>query len=150
MERLDKSLEIFKVVAPVVEGLGFNIVDLSLRHASGVKMISLVVISSNGVTIDDCSNISRALFVELELLYGRDQFSLEVSSPGLTRKIRHSDEFSFFIGSSVRVVLDGGDTVEGEIIEVADSGISICGFEDKISFADIKKAKLIYSTKGGR
>lgn len=150
MEKLDRNIEIFKVIEPIAKGLGLSILDLTIRKVKGNNLIGLVVFSKNGVSLDDCANLSKALFVELELLYGRDSFSLEVSSPGLTRNIRHSDEFSFFIGLPVRIILENGITTEGEILEASESEILIEGKEDKISYADIKKAKLIYSTKGGR
>jgi ribosome maturation factor RimP len=153
LDKLNKESELYKLIEPLTAGFSTAILDLRQRFASGLKIVSLTVVSTTekNITIDKCAEISRTVLPELELEYGRDKVSLEVSSPGLMRKIKHSDEFTFFTGKSVRIITESNDTIEGEIISSGEESVCInADSELNISFAEIKKAKLLYSTQGGR
>ena len=57
MEFLDKKGTYYQLLAPVVEGLGFSIVELSAANRQDGLHISLVIFSPAGVTVKDCSKV---------------------------------------------------------------------------------------------
>ena len=76
-----------------------------------------------GVSITDCVNISR----ELETRLDRDSedFALEVSSPGLDSPFKVIEQYYKNRGNKVKVVLEGGETLEGILNEVSNKDIVI-------------------------
>ena len=100
-----------------------------------------------GVGLDDCSEVYRTLYPRIELLYDSKHVHLEVSSPGVYRKVKHAREFGLFIGSSVRLLLDDtGDWLKGTIQGASDSAVDIATSQgnQRIEYADIRKAQLDY------
>jgi len=86
-----------------------------------------------GVDIDKCAHISRLvsplLDVEedgsgcIEDLYGYEDYTLEVSSPGIERKIKTLHHFKCSIGCDVKVKEYSTEVVKGKLLEVSDDGI---------------------------
>lgn len=59
-----------------------------------------------GVTLDDCANVSREMstILDVEDAIGGGEYLLEVSSPGLDRKLKSREDFARFVGSLVKVM----------------------------------------------
>ncbi len=132
------------VVKPLVEGMGFEIVELSVHSSGTILKIELVIFSESGVSVDDCSKIYRALFDRIEILFEGADLYLEVSSPGISRKLKYYEEFSIFLGRNVKILTHGSsEWVSGKIASVNDEVVSLES-DDKIdiSFSKISKAKL--------
>jgi ribosome maturation factor RimP len=95
----EKALTIAEQTA---EEMGLYIVDVS--YSGGVLCYSID--KRGGVGIDDCEAFSRAVEVILDNNDIIDtQYSLEVSSPGVDRKLKKEREFMYYIGRSVEVKL---------------------------------------------
>jgi ribosome maturation factor RimP len=95
----------------------------SVRKKPG-KLI-VIVDGDNGVTIDDCAALSRALSESLDkndLLDG--SYMLEVSTPGLDHPLKLTRQYRKNIGRKVRVKTKGG-TQEGLLTAVTDSEIAL-------------------------
>jgi ribosome maturation factor RimP len=116
---------------PVVSGLGFALVEISLFRGKGKgagnARVRLVVTprgalkgEAAGIGTDELSRIHRAVLPRLELaLEGRDLY-LEVSSPGTDRLIKEGAEFRHYIGKSVKCWLNGADTWERGVLHDSD------------------------------
>src|SRR5215467_9533724 len=78
-----------------IEGLGFELVDLDIPRRSGLMRV--FIDRSGGVTVDDCVAVSNHL-VRLFAVEGVDYGRLEVSSPGLDRRLRQPKDFRQFAG----------------------------------------------------
>ena len=114
-------------------------------------MLRLFIDKDGGVTLDDCASISRELG---DLLDVKDiipqAYVLEVSSPGLNRRLRKKEDFSRFAGQKVRLQLvapiDGRRKIVGELEGVEDEAVIVAAPEGRCSVAlkDIAKANLIY------
>jgi len=93
-----------KVVELTLEGMGFELVDA--RASGGGRQLSIFIDrpagTSAGVTVDDCAEVSRQLSRVLEV-EGIDYDRLEVSSPGLDRRLCKPADFTRFAGSKVDV-----------------------------------------------
>ena len=114
-------------------------------------MLRLFIDKEGGVTIDDCARISQELG---DLLDVKDiipqAYVLEVSSPGLNRRVRKREDFARFAGHKVQVWLvtpqDGRRKIVGDLIGVEGEEVVVAAVEGRFSVAlkDIAKANLIY------
>ncbi len=104
MKTTELQDRIAEIAAPVVDGAGIELVDVQFTAEHGRKVLRIFIDKPGGVTIDDCSSVSRELGVALDVddfIPGR--YSLEVSSPGLDRALKKSADFARFIDHKARV-----------------------------------------------
>lgn len=142
--------EIRAAIEPVLSGMGFSLVELSVGRLRGSTHVSVVLYRRDGVGIDECAEASRLLLPRLETLEGLGDVSLEVSSPGIERQIRGPAEYDIFKGRGVRVL--AGDEKEwiGGIIDGVEGGTLWLkrGRERKgLAISSIRKARLDYSVE---
>jgi ribosome maturation factor RimP len=142
--------EIRQAVEPVLAGMGFSLVELSVGRLKGSTRVAVILYRKEGVGIDECAEVSRLLFPRLETLEGFADVSLEVSSPGMERQIRGPGEYAIFVGRGVRLLAGDStqwqagiiDGVEGDTLWLKRgrerTGVAIPG---------IRKARLDYSVE---
>jgi ribosome maturation factor RimP len=138
-------------VAPVLAGMGYALVELSLGRRKGTTRVGVVIYRQEGVGVDDCAEVSGMLLPRLETIEGMSDVSLEVSSPGIERTLRSTAEYEIFAGRGVRFL--AGDETEwrGGIIERVEGGTLWLrtGKERKgFALSDIRKARLDHSVEG--
>lgn len=87
------------------------------------NVINVFVDSYNGLTIDQCVNISR----HVEHSFDRDDedFALSVSSPGLTESFKVKEQYIKYKGKSIEVVNSEGVKLTGTLIHVDDDGFEL-------------------------
>ena len=103
---------------------GFFLVEARILPGNAIQ---LFIDGDEGITIDRCVALNRALYKQLEespLLAGAD-FSLEVSSPGLDEPLKLLRQYQKNIGRNVEVVLKDGVKKEGKLESATDEGIVI-------------------------
>ncbi len=143
-----QNSHIYSIIAPVVEAMGYSIVEISSGKVSDDLHIHLIIHSAEGIGIDDCSKVHRTIQKRIETLTEDRYFYLEVSSPGITRNFKSANEFSVFKGKTVRILLENesewrkGIICDSSKIEV---DIQTSGEMKKIPFSEIRKAKLDFS-----
>jgi ribosome maturation factor RimP len=95
--------EIDKILEPTIEGLGYEYVCSELSN----NILRIYVDKNNGITLDDCTTISRhvnrLLDVETNVA---SKYSLEVSSPGAARPLVKLQHFERFVGEKVKIKLN--------------------------------------------
>lgn len=148
METRKKSREFIEVeqaIAPILTEEGYDIVDIVFQ-GGGTKQIAIFVWKETGLDIDSLGVLTRKIHPELENLpLIDDDFFLEVSSPGIYRKIKHADEFGIFINRKMNIVTSGGEKISGTLLAYTPGeSIILSGDEQESTFAiaDIKKASL--------
>jgi ribosome maturation factor RimP len=137
--------ELRELVAPVVEGLGFQLVELGLHRSRSGSRVHVVVYRGEGVGVEDCAALSRTLKPRLELAEGLGEVGLEVSSPGLERVLKDPAEFEIFRGRGMRLWLrEAADWLDGVDQGVADGALEFAsgGQRLRIRLEEIVKAKL--------
>jgi len=132
-----------------IEGLGYELVDLD--YSIGGKGVLRVYIDlPGGINVTDCARVSRALSAFLDVedpIPG--SYNLEVSSPGVNRRLRTAEHFRRFKGHEVKVELkvprDGRRRLRGELTEAAAGEITVDveGSPWQVSMDDIEMAKLV-------
>ena len=131
-------------VKPIVEGLGFKLVELAWTPIKGGLKFTLYIYNSNGVSLDDCVKVSTALDARLQALMPKgNEALLEVSSPGLSRVFKDVHEYEIFAGQQVQLNLKNGETAMGAIGESNEVGVYVG--DNFYEYQQIAKAKL----KGG-
>ena len=92
------------IAAPVAAGEGLELVDVELAGAGGRTTLRLYIDRKGGVSLDDCTSVSRAVSAALDVEDPIDgAYDLEVSSPGLDRPLRTPEHFQKFAGEEVRI-----------------------------------------------
>ena len=105
MGRKEEILEkVRTIAAPLAAAEGLELVDVELAGAGGHPTLRLYIDKAGGVSLDDCTQVSRALSAALDVEDPIDgSYELEVSSPGLDRPLRTREHFEQFAGEKVRV-----------------------------------------------
>ncbi|EQA04059.1 hypothetical protein HPSMNH_0186, partial [Glaesserella parasuis MN-H] len=102
MATLEQKLQ--ELVADPIDAMGFELVGVECQRAGRFSTVRLYIDKEGGVTIDDCSDVSRqvsAIFdVEDPIA---DKYNLEVSSPGLDRPLFTLAHYQRFVGREIVV-----------------------------------------------
>lgn len=89
-----------ELIAPVVAGMGYELVDLQVSNRG--RLLRLFIDKPGGIGLEDCAAVSRQLSRVLEV-EGVEYDRLEVSSPGLDRPLRKAQDFARFAGQKADV-----------------------------------------------
>jgi ribosome maturation factor RimP len=95
--------ELFNLLGPSVESLGYELADLELRLGSRDGLLRVFIDKPEGIGLEDCEIVNRlvsTLLDEKDPLPGN--YVLEVSSPGLDRRLTKLEHYERFMGSDVR------------------------------------------------
>ena len=101
--------DLYRTVERTVRGLGYQLVNVE-RLGGGLLRVSLD--AESGIGLDDCEHVSRQLshlFAVEQVDYQR----LEVSSPGLDRRLKGAEDFARFVGKEINVQLYAPSTAAG-------------------------------------
>ena len=93
-----------KLLEPAVERLGYELADLEVRLGGKGGLIRVFIDKPEGIDLDDCEKVSLAVSALLDVedpVPGN--YNLEVSSPGLDRKLTKVEHFQRFAGETVKV-----------------------------------------------
>lgn len=92
------------LLLPIVEGLGFELVDVEYVKEGGSWYLRAYVDKEGGITIDDCEAVSRAFSEKLdEKDFIEEAYIMEVSSPGLGRPLKKEKDFVRSLGKEVEI-----------------------------------------------
>ena len=114
-----------------------DFVNAQLKGSEDVFLVEVKVIpgnnikvfldADNGITIEKCIKINRALYNQIEEseLFPNGDFSLEVSSPGVEESLKLHRQYKKNIGRTVEVTMNDGTKKEGKLTTVNDDEIII-------------------------
>ena len=145
----DQALE--KLLAPVVDGLGYELLGiLRLAQARRGVLLRLYIDSEFGITVDDCARVSHHVSGVLDVEdVIRGEYTLEVSSPGLDRPLFTLAHFQRFIGAQVKIRLYRAEhnrrnfsgvlrAVDNDTVLIDDNGT-----EFRLPYGRIERANLV-------
>lgn len=114
-------LELIALLEPTVEALGYELTDLELSFGGGGGALRLFIDRPEGIRVEDCEAVSRQISGLLDVedpIQG--DYDLEVSSPGMDRKLVKPAHFDRFAGQRVkgrfRAAIDGRRRFAGVLI----------------------------------
>ena len=137
-------------LSPIVAGL-----DLTLHDVEFAKgLLRVTVRGPKGVTLEQLAEANRAISAHLDENDPFDgRYTLEVSSPGVERKLRRPNHFAAAIGENVaiRTLADvatvPGRRLEGELLEATGDGIVVNGPDGAaipLHYDQIERARTVY------
>ena len=100
------------------------LVEIRIKPTNNVKVF---LDSDNGMSLDKLIQYNRKLYRELEeaQFFPGNDFSLEVSSPGLDEPLRQLRQYRKNIGRDVEVLLLDSTKIDGKLLEVGENGIVV-------------------------
>ena len=140
---------VWAVAEPLVTHEGLEIVDVEFRRESRGTVLRLYLdrCGGGGVSLDDLTRVSRQLGDVLDVHNTvPGSYNLEVSSPGINRRLRRPDHFQRYLGKKVRVrtegPLEGRRAFMGVLEAVNADGIVVETAEGShtVRFAEIAQA----------
>lgn len=147
---LNETLE--RLLFPVFEEMGYDVVRMQLQGGESRKVLQIMAERKDRktMTVEDCAKLSRAISPILDEKDPiADNYTLEVSSPGIDRPLVKLDDFDRFKGFEAKVecsvLVNGRKRFSGRLqgIDGSDVVLTFEGEDIRIAFADIAKAKLI-------
>lgn len=139
-----------EIITPVIEDMGFELVRVRLMSGKSTILQIMADKPDGGIEVDDCAEISQAvsaiLDVEDPIL---DEYTLEVSSPGIDRPLTRLKDFEMFEGYEAKIetgeMIDGRRRFKGELAGVEDDEVLINVDEGTIGlkFDWLSDAKLV-------
>ncbi len=96
----------FDLAEPIVKECGCYIYDVEFVCEGGIYFLRIYADKDGGITLDECEEISRALSKKLDEADPiKQNYYLEVSSPGIERKLKQPEHFERYLGETVDVGL---------------------------------------------
>jgi ribosome maturation factor RimP len=128
-----------QVADRVAATLGLEVVEAEFRGGGRSRMLRIVIDrlpvdgsgAAPGVTHEDCANLSREVstILDVEDAVPGGSYVLEVSSPGLDRKLVRPADFARFVGSRVKLTtreaLNGNRHFEGRLQSFQDGRLTL-------------------------
>ena len=142
--------ELAKLLEPTVTRMGYELVDLEVRLGGKGGLVRLFIDKPEGIDLDDCEQVSRAVSALLDVedpVPGN--YNLEVSSPGLDRKLTKSEHFQRFAGEIVKVQMrfpiDGRRRFRGTLVASDEDNIvvEVDGESYRLPLKTIDTARLV-------
>jgi len=141
--------EIEKIVEPVIERHDCFLWGLEILRGRKRPTLRIYIESELGANIDDCENISKDLNYEIDLdsSFG-DDYVLEVSTPGISRRFFKQSQLESYIGEELKVKLreplEGKKNIEGTLVDCNKEYFLIesLNLEYKLNFNDIDFCRL--------
>ena len=131
-------------LASIISQCGVKLYDSELTSENSRTIYRVYIIKDGGVSLEDCENVSRVLSPIFDVMAPVEgEYFLEVSSPGLERKLSKIEHFALSLGEEAKITLNDKSVFIGKIISVDDQIITFSNDDgkSKFSFNEIKKAK---------
>ena len=131
------------ILAPLMTEDMF-LVDIKVSPTNNFKIF---LDADNGLSIDKCIKVNRALYRQLEEsgLFPNGDFSLEVSSPGIDEPLKLHRQYVKNIGRNVELLIKDGTKITGKLVEVNEEGLTIGQMEGKGKKATVKNNRIPFT-----
>jgi len=141
-----EKIKILELVNGALEGTDKFLVNLKITPDN---RIFVDIDGDNGVSIDDCIALSRA--VESHLDRDEEDFELNVGSAGADMPLKLPRQYHRHIGRDLDVTTFDGEHLTAELVAADDDGITLRTHatkktpseEQRLAFRDIKSAKVV-------
>ncbi|MFC8794663.1 ribosome maturation factor RimP [Streptomyces cinereoruber] len=140
------------LVEPLVRAKDLDLEEIEVSRAGRRGLLRIIVDSDEGVELDACAELSRAISEKLDETdaMGEGEYVLEVSSPGADRPLTEHRHYVRATGRLVRLQLADEGELVARILAVDEDGLDleVPGVKGRrptarrIGFADISKARV--------
>lgn len=141
---------VFELLAPVVSQAGMELLTVEYQGGpSGMVLRLFIDREGDGVTLDDCAEISRTAGDILDVYdLIAERYNLEVSSPGINRLLVSEDDLRKYAGQKVKIksdrLLDGRKNFNGLLKGIVDGAAAVLIDDEvfRIPLEHISRARL--------
>lgn len=140
------------VAERVTQQRGLDLVDVELKKSRGGNLVRLYVEKDGGIGLDELQAVSEEVSAILDATDPLDSsYTLEVSSPGLDRPLRHEPDYRRFVGRLAKISsyepVEGRRAWTGRLVGVTDGQVRLSlesegGVETKIPIEKISHGRL--------
>jgi ribosome maturation factor RimP len=144
-----EATEVVRAVAQrVVDGRGFELVDVEVKRGRGEQVVRLFVDKEGGIGLAELQSVSEEVSAILDAEDPIEStYTLEVSSPGLDRALKSEADYRRFVGRLVKLAsyepVEGRRHWTGRLQSVDDAGVLVLVLEkEKGAIARVPFAKV--------
>ena len=153
-----------EIAGRVATAHGVEVVDVELRGGGKARTLRITIDKPEGVTHEDCANVSREVstILDVEDAVQGSSYTLEVSSPGLDRPLKRPEDYQRFTGSRLKLTtrdpVNGNRHFEARLQSFADVKLTLetisgkkkpkpghaqAGQKIEVELANVEKANLV-------
>ena len=143
------SMHIEQILEKDINSLGCDIWGIEFSGNISNQILRIFIDKNSGISINDCEKVSKHISKVLDSENGiGENYSLEVSSPGLDRKFFKDSQYASYIGNVLKVKFFGNEnkflTLKGLLVRASEKSIFLKSNnkEFEIYFKSIKKGSL--------
>jgi len=141
--------KIIQLVEQVASDLGYLIYEASVFFSKNKTKIFVKIDNSKVISHEDCQIYSQELGARLKIIDFSLDYLLEISSPGLNRKLKKIEDFNRFKQAPVKIVYgqpERTEVIKGTLLGLTGDKIKIDvqGTKKKISYSEVINANLDY------
>jgi len=145
------TAKITEIAERVAQAENIEIVEVQFLGGGGARVLRIFIDKPEGVSHADCEFISHEVgtILDIEDVIPGGRYTLEVSSPGLERKLTKAKDFERFTGQKARIVLrepvENQRNWSGTLIGCEDGQITlepVAGRQVRFALAQVEKANL--------
>lgn len=139
--------DIEATIAKTVQSFGAELYDIETTTDFGDTILRIMITKEGGVNLDLCADISRDLSLYLDVNPPMvEAYRLEISSPGIERKLSKPSHYKNAIGEMVKIKIIGEGQVIGKIVSSNENQVEveIDGVNRKIDYISINKARTYF------
>ena len=135
-------------IKQIVESCGAKLYDIETVTERGKTIYRVTITAPNGVDLQKCVEVSNLISPMLDVnppING--EYNLEVSSPGVERKLKKSSHYEHSIGEKVRITRIDGAVLEGTLQSFDGKSVEIeneKGEVQKVPLDEIVSAKTLF------
>ncbi len=143
--------EVSALIEPILDEMEIELVDIEYLSEQGRWILRIYVDKSGGITLGDCTRVSREIgdLIEVKDIF-HQEYVLEVSSPGLNRRLKKEKDFERAVGKNIKIRMvtpfEGQRNFRGSLQSFQDGILYLSVNDDLIllPYGDVEKANLVY------
>lgn len=149
--------QLTSLVGPVVRGLGYELWGIEFHAHGKQSSLKVYIDAEDGIGVDDCAKVSRQIGAMLDVedpISGH--YTLEVSSPGMDRRLFTLEQFEAFKGSNVKLSLrepyEGRRRYKGILCGIEDEEVVVRSGDEEylFPFESIERANVVPTFGAGK
>ena len=145
-----KQSQLETIIEPIVTALEYSLWGIDFVSRGRESLLRIYIDSENGISLDDCVKVSRQVSAVLDVEDPiADEYTLEVSSPGVDRPLFKLEQYGMMAGNManirLRMPFEGRRRFKGVIKGVEDQDVVLVadGHEFLLPIEVIEKAQII-------
>lgn len=131
----------------LVESIGLKLYDTSIVSENGETIYRVTVLGEGGTSMDQCVEATKLISPMLDVTPPvQGVYRLEVSSPGIERKLKTLEQFRYSVGEKIAVTLKDKEKLRGQLkgVEADVITIEMQEGEASVAFDDVVKASTYF------